>query len=314
MAQYRIPHPYNPHYAIPSYILAEPPGQRQAIVTAQAPRGTFSSPPVGWAGGFKDKYALPAYVQAEPHKRGAMSTYYVPRKTIPTLVPEYLSGLGDAAVPKPGFSGDPFKAYGIKATEIILNSIATLPDAEKADGMKAALDAIESGLWERTIMRLEEYRGKHKGVSDKKLVRWALSSALSEGLAKKVIALGKGESPTPTSLGFSIGDIFKPIGKAVSGVGKIGGKIAGKVGGLACKVLKSDVAKIGGAAVSTVYTGNPAIGAAGVQVASGMCPAGTVPMTQAEMMAAQAPARPPWLIPAAVGAGGLILVLLLTRK
>lgn len=41
MAFYHFPHPYNPGYAVPDYVLAEPPG-RGTFTTAWLPRGTIS--------------------------------------------------------------------------------------------------------------------------------------------------------------------------------------------------------------------------------------------------------------------------------
>jgi len=41
MPFYHLPHPYNPGYVIPDYVLAEPPG-RGTFTTAWMPRGTIS--------------------------------------------------------------------------------------------------------------------------------------------------------------------------------------------------------------------------------------------------------------------------------
>jgi len=89
MAQFRSPNPYDPHFALPDNVLAEPPG-RGTITTAQLPRRTMGFVPKDWDGGF----ALPNYIRAEPHGRGtAISTYQARRKTIPFKIPESLAGI-----------------------------------------------------------------------------------------------------------------------------------------------------------------------------------------------------------------------------
>ncbi len=81
-----------------------------------------------------------------------------------------------------------------------------------------------------------------------------------------------------------------------------------EVGDLTCELLGSKGAPVAGAAVSTYYTGNPQVGAAGVQSAQGMCPPPPPPL----------PPQPPSannLLPLAIGGGLLIAAaIVLTKK
>ena len=89
MAHFRSPNPYDPHFALPDNVLAEPPG-RGTITTAQLPRRTMGFVPEDWDGGF----ALPNYIRDEPHGRGtAIHTFQARRKTIPFKIPESLGGV-----------------------------------------------------------------------------------------------------------------------------------------------------------------------------------------------------------------------------
>lgn len=58
MSFYRLPHPWDPNYAIPKYVMAEPP------------------------------------------ERGVFVTNWLPRGTIPTLIPDYLAAPGPSGSPK----------------------------------------------------------------------------------------------------------------------------------------------------------------------------------------------------------------------
>lgn len=94
MAHFRSKHPWDPGYALPGSVLAEPPGNRGSIHTHPAPRKTIQGNtyiPAAWKGG----YVLPKYVKAEPWGRGAAHRHWAPRKTIQQTVPEPLQGIVD---------------------------------------------------------------------------------------------------------------------------------------------------------------------------------------------------------------------------
>lgn len=272
MAQYRVNHPYDPGFALPLNVMAEPPG-RGTLTTAQLPRKTFFPGSRNWTGG----YALPDYVMAEPQGRGTITTSQARRKTIPMkiksplgatpdeaalermleegaplslAVPQEvyaLDGVDDSAIPRPGFRGDPIKAYGERASEYILRTIRSVPVEFRAVALEALLNEVEPGLYDRVTERANEY--KDRGMRAKEAVRAAMASSMSEGMAKEVVKLGQGKVPAMRSqmgLGF-----YGPPARAMaleglwgaikSGVKKVGSTIksgAKKVGSTAAWPVK----------------------------------------------------------------------------
>jgi hypothetical protein len=93
MAHYQRHHPYDPGFALPKYVRAEPPG-RGSWHSFDAARGTISQRPKGWTGGFTQ----PRYVLAEPDRRGAIHSYDMARRSIGMRIPDPF-GLG--ATPPP---------------------------------------------------------------------------------------------------------------------------------------------------------------------------------------------------------------------
>lgn len=89
--QFRLPHPWDPEYALPDEVMAEPP-RFGTLTTAYRPRRSIDAPAI--AAPWKTGYAYPDYISEEPIGAGVFRTKYTPRKTVDTLVPEYLSGLG----------------------------------------------------------------------------------------------------------------------------------------------------------------------------------------------------------------------------
>lgn len=254
MAQFRVAHPYDPGFALPPNVMAEPPG-RGTFTTEQLPRKTFFPGPRDWTGG----YVLPDYVLAEPQGRGTISTAQARRKTIPMKIAEplgetpdearlermleegaplslvvpqevyALDGIDDTAIPRPGFSGDPIKEYGHRASEYILRTIKKVPIEFRALALEALLNEVEPGLYDRVTERANQY--KDRGMRAKEAVRAALASSMSEGIAKEVIKLGQGKAPAMRSqmgLGF-YGDSARAValeglwGAIKSGVKKVGG-------------------------------------------------------------------------------------------
>jgi hypothetical protein len=93
--QWRLPHPWDGNYAIPSTIYAEPPGPG-AKVTHYLPRGTFMpTKDIKFLWNRDPGYALPQYVKDEPVGHNARVTKYLPRRTVSELVPSYLGATED---------------------------------------------------------------------------------------------------------------------------------------------------------------------------------------------------------------------------
>lgn len=337
MAQFRRPNPYDPGFALPANVLAEPPG-RGTLATVQLPRKTISGAPSGWDGG----YVLPDYVRAEGAGRGAMHSHWARRKTIQRLVPDALGA--DGPPMRPGFPGDPIKAYGQRASEFIMGTIREVPVEFRQIALEALLNEIEPGLYDRVTKRANEY--KDEGMSTKKAVGAALASSMSEGIAKEMIKIGtKGVPGVRSQLGLGFyGDPSAQLALAgiwssiKSGASKVGGavktgvtktgsalktgakkaydwgkKAVNKLGSLACSVMKHPAAPVAAGAAAAAAGAPPQAGAAGAQVGAALCTKNTPEAPQDQLMQPQS-YLPKWILPVAIGGGALVLVLMLTRK
>ena len=301
MAQFRIAHPYDPNYALPANVMAEAPG-RGTLTTVQAPRKSFDNPVPGWDGG----YTIPRYVAVEAQGRGAAGTYWDPRKTIPMFVPGQL-GLGDDAA-------NALRAYGNRAADVILSSLTELPASQQPIALETLFKTLDPTLLARVTRNLKA------GMAP----RDAISLAMQEGFGRELVRLGRGHTPT-SGLGYYGGDValsgfwstitypFRKVGSATATVASKtydwGGSVLGKLGSLACGVAGSRVGTAVGGGAAAAFGAPPQVGVVGAQVAGGMCakPATAVPMMPVS-------STPSWVVPAAIGGGALVLVLLLTRK
>lgn len=302
MAQFRINHPWDPGYALPPHVMAEPPGTG-TLTTAQLPRKTFDDPVPGYTGGF----AVPAYIREEPIGRGAATTMWARRKTIPLYVPDALGA--DAG----GAAADALRAYGDQVADVILTEVPKLPPDQRAVGLEALLRAIEPGLLSRVTANMG------RGMD----ARGAISAAVQVGFGREVARLGRGAAPR--ALGYYGGaeamggfwDVISyPFRKIGSGVKTAatktydwGGKALSTIGGLTCKLASSQLGAVVGGAGAAAAGAPPQYGVVGAQVAAGVCPPGQVPVTMPPPST-----TPPWLLPAAIGGVGLVAVILLTRK
>jgi hypothetical protein len=351
--QYRRPHPYNPHYALPDHVMAEPPGTG-TFTTAYSPRGTYTERPRGWTGG----YAQPAYIEAEPSARGAMMTHWLPRRWLPMPIPEALGADDDV---RPGFVGDPIASYGQRVSQYLMRSLQVLPVEVRRRALQALLNNIDPTLDATITERATHYRDR--GMDPKHALRSAIASSMSEGLAKEIIAYGRGKKPLPVQSQLGLGyygsiaglgawwnpvDAVKAVGGAIkdaaaatgSGIargaqatgrgvstaaswswGKTKGA-AGQVydwgksaavflGKASCTVLTSDLAPVAGAAAAGALGVPPQAGAAGVQIAGGLCPKDEKAPSAEPLPVPATPSFPSWLLPAGIVGGGLVLLLAL---
>ena len=117
--QWRKSHPWDGNYAIPKHVMDEP-ARFQTHTTAQRRRrsyGPLGMRPPGWS----PHLALPEYIKKEQVGQGARHSKYTKRRTVSTLIPEYLGNylpVGDAVASRNyagnllGSANDPFKQYG----------------------------------------------------------------------------------------------------------------------------------------------------------------------------------------------------------
>lgn len=343
-------HPWDPKFALPSSILAEPPGNRGSHITAQIPRKTYDA-----LVPYNDMYALPDYLENPGTE--ARYTRALQRKWIPSITSISMPGLGNDQAPV-----NPFAEFGPKAADALLAELGNVPPVGRLFALRLAMDAIEPGLYSRFLAKLELQQKNGRAGMD--AVRAAIAEAAGEGFVREIVALGQGKRPPPRSLaglgyygpqsaqmaldGF-FGKIWggikgvatsKPIrwiaagasvvmpvaalgvGAPVLGrkelgtIAKTGAKYAGKaigaVAGVACKVLSSPIAPLAGGAAAAAFGAPPQVGMVGAQVGQSLCPAGTEPVVEAPPPPLPPPSIP-W-VPIAIGGGALLLILLATSS
>ena len=299
---YRLPHPWDPGYAIPDYVRAEPPG------------------------------------------RGVHFTKYLPRKTIDTLVPEYLGDVDGRVVP--GSDSDPIAMFGKLASSHIMGTIYQLPPAVRKGALKSLFTAIDPKLWRRVASkaaRLQRTRAMDPAVALEK----AIASSMSMGLLEEFVRAGrKGRTPPLQSLSGlgAYGDAARTVvlhgyleelgglGKWLKNVAKAPGRILGgiaggagaaggkayswgksaidKIGDLACGVAKNPIGQVAAGAGAGAMGAPPQVGVAGAQIVGGMCKGDKVAPGQ---QVAPPSGMPGWVLPAAIGGGALMLVLVLKK-
>lgn len=250
MAQYRTPHPYDAHFALPANVMTEPPG-RGTMVTAQLPRRTFFEGMKNWTG---CGYAIPDYIMAEPPGRGAAGTYQRRRKTIPMRIPESLGAFAPETL-KPGFLGDPYKEYGVRVAKQLMGTIHEVPQEFRQVALEALLNELKPGLFARVTELANKY--KKDGMAPKKSVREAIAAAISEAKAIEIVEVGKRLVVPEGLLGLGMYEAlgWNPVSSIKKGAQKVGGAIktgAQKVGG----AVKTAAQKTGGA----VKTAGKAVG------------------------------------------------------
>lgn len=211
----------------------------------------------------------------------------------------------------------PIAAYGVRASELIMSSIRQVPQAERSLAIRMLLDKLDPSLYEAVAAEAQANQGK--GMAPRPAMQAALATKLSAGMAAELVKVGRaalaGRAPTSTSLealGFC-GPIClaKKAGSAIAGGSKTAAgwasSIGSTLGSVACTAVNNPMASTvaGGAALAAGAP--PQAGTAGIGVAQQICGKNQTPtLPQASLYA---PATPPWVIPAAIGAGVLVIVL-----
>ena len=140
MSFYHLPNPWDPAYAIPKYVMAEPP-ERGTFTTQWLPRGTISS-------------VIPDYLAA-PGTGNAVGKALLGRKDagLGSLGNSSLEGhclAGDtldaqvySLEPLGGAGGDPVAAYGQQAAAWLMGTIGQVPAEQRKAALRALLDAVQ---------------------------------------------------------------------------------------------------------------------------------------------------------------------------
>lgn len=305
MSFYHLPHPWNPGYAIPEYVMAEPPD-----------RGTFT-------------------------------TKWLPRGTIPGLVPDYLAkpgkqllgrndadlgSLGESSLRCNSLSGDtlgaeeysleplggvdPVTSYGEEAALWIMSEIAKVPASQRKEALQSLLNVVDPSLWATIDRKGSEFRAK--GMPPKSALAAAISVSLSEGFMKELIEAGaraqRGDRNPFKKQSLAGLGMYEDLGGWLSStVGAVGGFVSGgvrKLGSLARKAACSSTIQ-----VLAATAGGPA-GAAGAAAAASKCGGGggNSGGGGGGASAPAAPRTPDWLLPVAAVGGGVLLLLVLRKK
>lgn len=295
MSFYHLPNPWNPGYSIPKSVLAEPPG-RGTFTTRWLPRRTISQ-------------LVPDYL-AKPVVRGSsLDGDTIGNGSLGSLAG---STVGEGRVYEleplgstPFSKGDPLLQYGKQGAAILLGSVKHLPPQDRPKALKAALDTLDKTLWANVVEKTKKFR--EKGATPGEALRKAIAASLSNQLGDKFVDLGK-RGPRALS-GYQATGIFGAVTSVVGGVtGAVqdAAKTAvNKIEKLTCKVASNpSTAAIAGGIAATQGV-PPETGATGARVAQTLCGPAATPVV------APASTTPPWLLPAAIGGGALLLVLAL---
>ena len=217
--QFRLPHPWDPGFALPQNVMDEPP-EFGVIITHQMPRGTYfrGKAPPPWQPG----YALPGYVKREPVGAPAQVTLMQPRGTIYNNIPEYL-GADTVTAHPPGGPNDPFVLFGRSAAVRVLGEARKLAPAQRKIYLKQVFDALDPGLWSTVAEKARQYQ--RLGQPAAKALESATAAAMANGLLRQVVNLGGartsaqrggmgygplGATPPPPGPGGAQGSITNP--------------------------------------------------------------------------------------------------------
>ncbi len=198
MSFYRLPRPWNPGYAIPRYVMAEPPEQG-VFVTDWLPRGTISQ-------------LIPNYM-ATPglRPRGAPS--------------DDLGSLGGSSLRGSTLSGDTLGArrytlkplgaspytsssggspptistYGQRAAKVMIAGVSRLPPGQRAAAMRDAMVKIDPTLPARAEKHTMEAR--KRGLAPGPALEQGIATAMTTGVVGELAKIGQSRTaPQPNSL------------------------------------------------------------------------------------------------------------------
>lgn len=164
-------------------------------------------------------YVIPDYVQAEPPERGTFTTRWLPRGTIPALIPDYLavpapqragsslagsslgqhslSGTcfddhslsGDALGVNGNASGASFSKYGMKVAKNLIARVQTMPQASRGPVLKKMLAAIDKTLPARAEAHAKAEM--KRGVPAPQALKNGIATAVSRGAVGELATLGR---------------------------------------------------------------------------------------------------------------------------
>lgn len=174
MSFYNLPHPWDPGYEIPDYVMAEPMG-RGTFTTAWLPRGTVSTLP-------------PDYLAKRVGEGGEMTLGSLGGSSLgghslegDTLAAYRLAPLGQNG-------GDAITAFGRKAAAVVMQGMARVPASERQAYLRRVLRAIDSRLVGELGPAVR--RAKSRGIGGAAATQHALAEVLSQGFKREIVELG----------------------------------------------------------------------------------------------------------------------------
>ncbi|MDX1421555.1 MAG: hypothetical protein R3322_00355 [Kiloniellales bacterium] len=345
----KIPPPWNPGFALPSWVSVEAPG-RGAHRTKYMPRRTVDTlVPREITKAWRPGFAYPDHVLLEgpaTERVNARRTKYMPRRTIDTGVLDYLGddegGLGPAS--------DPVGDFGKTVASYIMKAIQQVPQSERKAAMKALFDEVDPKLWVRVSQKANQLR--MQGATAAAALRGGIASAMSQGLVEDFVKAGRsGKSPQLKSLmglgcygaeaeqavleGFwsRVKSVVTAPARAVTATGKgiysgakrigsavrsgasaaydFGKKALSKIANAACRVASHPTGQVAVGAGAGALGAPPQAGMAGAQIGAALCASDPPPPPQ--MPVAQ-PAGGLPIVPIAIAGGAVALAFILTRK
>lgn len=196
MSFYNLPPPYNPGFALPQYVQAEPPA-RGTYTTKWLPRGTISEVvPDYLAQPSKNLVSINSSLSGTVFDSGTLHRHSLQGDTLgarkggcPTKKCHrrgarvfQLEGLGDDGA-------DPVAEYGRRTASWIMTSIKRVPEEHRKAALRALLDAVDPKLWPKVEQLGTAYSGQ--GMSPQFALERALSEEMTKGLAKEIIDVGR---------------------------------------------------------------------------------------------------------------------------
>ena len=143
--------------------------------------------PHPWDPGF----ALPDYVRAEPPGRGVFVTAYTPRKTIQSLIPQYL---GDDVTP--GSTDDPIAQFGHEVSAYVMRTVYELPPSVRKTALRALFNQLDPLLWSRVAKKAQVLEST-RDMGPMEAMEKAIAASASTGLMKEIVKIGRTRSAPP---------------------------------------------------------------------------------------------------------------------
>lgn len=195
---------YNPGYALPEYIRAEPPG-RGTFTTKWLPRGTISEvipdylarpmPARGHSKGAERLGSLSGSVFDSSTLQGnslcghslasdslGMSKRGAQRRCMRGGRVFLLEPMGDNGT-------DPVAEYGRKAARWIMSTINRVPQPSRKAALRALLDGVDKNLWPVVDRKGTAYQAQ--GMTAKSALERALGESMTDGIAKEIVETGQ---------------------------------------------------------------------------------------------------------------------------